>query len=163
MFSLLHASHHGTDWTITKMRRHREAPILFKRAAYWSLNPAAVNLQALYGLWTRPSPHCSTITTWGEIFIVWRADWMNNKTLSLQHAPWMTLMLVIHTFIDDLVLVGHFCDIRVRSNTEVTRGLEKQRQFLLHVYNKVKQHHRHIKLTVIFDVMLGHVHKCSQI
>lgn len=57
-------------------------------------------------------------------------------------------MGVIHTLIDDSVLVCHFGDIRVRSNTEVTGGLEKQenkdvkrkKTFSLHTNNKeVKQ------------------------
>lgn len=58
-FFLLNTSHHGTDWAITKTRRAREAFVAFEKAAHCPHDPAAdvaVNLQAFYRPWTRPSP-----------------------------------------------------------------------------------------------------------
>ena len=59
-------------------------------------------------------------------------------------------MYAIHTLIDDSILVCHFGDIRVRGNTEVTGGLEKQENKDLQMNNTVVvTFSRHINNTLL--------------
>lgn len=41
------------------------------------------------------------------------------------------IVIVLLTLIDDSILLCHFCDVRIRSNAEVTGGLEKQKANIL--------------------------------
>lgn len=126
-------------------------------------------LKAFYGPWTRPSPHslrtmsshCCTIIRalrpgrgrrlYNSGLWVLQLEMTNIhhfKELSTYcnlSISWMVLMYVIHTLIDHSILVCHFGHVCVRSNTEVTGGLEKQEMKRL---IKRRRHSRHFYCTL---------------
>lgn len=106
------------------------------------LGPTSDAAFTLKGLFSRPDPfrtmtsHCSTtVRAFRSSSLQLDVSVILENWLNLYHIH-KTMMILIRqdrTLIDDLMLVCHFNDVCIRSNTKVTGSLEKHQNWNLKV------------------------------